>query len=146
MSGQKARRGWSERATLLALGLWGAIHVIGGASLIAASTTEGLDTLAPDANDPAPAIPGDAADALLRFHALNIVLGGLAVLMLIIWWARSQVRWRRDTALATAAALDIGLITFLVAPGLLPVTQGMIGPVLVAIAATTIATTRPTTA
>ena len=49
MSGQATRRGWSERATLLALGLWGAIHVIGGASLIAASTTEGLDTLAPDA-------------------------------------------------------------------------------------------------
>ena len=43
------------------------------------------------------------------------------------------VGWRRDATLATAAALDIGLITFLVAPGLLPVTQGMIGPVLVAI-------------
>jgi hypothetical protein len=67
-------------------------------------------------------------------------------LMLIAWWTRSQVRWRRDTALATAAALDIGLILFLVAPGLLPVTQGMIGPLLVAIAATAIATKQPTTA
>jgi hypothetical protein len=140
------RRTWSHRATWAALGLWGAIHVIGGASLLAASTTDGLDTLAPDAATAAPAAPGDGAEALLRFHALNIVLGGVAVLVLIVWWARSQVRWRRDVALVTAVALDVGLTAFLVGPGLLPASQGLIGPLLVAIAAVAIATTRPTTA
>lgn len=139
-------RAWSSRATWAALGLWGAIHVIGGASLLGASTTDGLDTLAPDAATAAPLTPGDGAEALLRFHALNIVLGGLAVLVLTVWWARSQVRWPRDVALATAIALDIGLIAFLVGPGLLPASQGLIGPLLVVIAAGAIATTRPTSA
>jgi hypothetical protein len=140
------RQTWSNRATWAALGLWGAIHVIGGASLLAASTTDGLDSLAPDAATAAPINPGDGAEAVLRFHALNIALGGFAVLVLTVWWARSQVRWRRDVALATAVALDIGLIAFLVGPGLLPASQGLIGPLLVVIAAAAIATTRPTTA
>lgn len=140
----EARRGtWPNRATFAALGLWGAIHVIGGASLLAASTTHGLDTLAPDAAAAAPDAPGDGAQALLRFHALNIVLGGVAVLVLIWWWAHSQVRWRRDVALAIAIALDIGLVGFLVAPGLLPASQGLIGPFLVVIAVGAIAIARP---
>lgn len=146
MSTTTIRRTWSNRATWAALGSWGAIHVVGGVSLLAASTTDGLDTLAPDATTSAPGAPGEGAEALLRFHALNIVLGGLAVLVLIVWWARSQVRWRRDVALATAIALDIGLIAFLVGPGLLPVGQGLVGPLLVVIAAGAIATNRPTTA
>lgn len=140
------RRTWSHRATWAALGLWGATHVIGGTSLLVASTTEGIDTLAPDAATPAPVAPGEGAEALLRFHALNIVLGGLAVLVLIVWWARRRVRWHRDVALATAIVLDIGLIAFLVGPGLLPADQGLIGPLLVVVAAGAIATTRPTTA
>ncbi len=86
------RRVWSDRTTTLALGLWGAVHVIGGASLLAASTTDGLDALAPDAATVAPTVPGEGTEALLRFHALNIVLGGLAVFVLIVWWARSQVQ------------------------------------------------------
>lgn len=146
MSTTATRRSWSTRATWASLGLWGAIHVIGGASLLATSTTDGLDTLAPDATAAAPLAPGEGAEALLRFHALNVALGGLAVLALIVWWARSQVRWRRDVALATAVALDIGLIAFLVGPGLLPASQGLIGPILVAIAATAIGTARPNTA
>lgn len=126
---------WSTRATLAALGLWGAVHIVGGASLLVTSTTDGLDTLAPEAASAAPSVPGEGAEALLRFHALNIALGGLAVLVLIVWWARSAVQWRRDVALATAIALDIGLVAFLVGPGLLPAGQGLIGPVLVAVAA-----------
>lgn len=140
------RQTWSNRATWAALGLWGVIHVIGGASLLAASTTDGLDTLAPDAATAAPITPGDGAEAVLRFHGLNIVLGGLAVLVLIVWWTRSHVRWRRDVALTTAIALDIGLIVFLVGPGLLPASQGLLGPLLVVIAAGAIAATRPTAA
>lgn len=134
---------WTDRVTWAALALWGVIHVIGGASLLAASTAEGLRTLAPRADTPAPSPTGDAAEALLRFHALNIVLAGLAVVVLTVWWVQSRVSWRRDVALAIAVALDIGLIAFVVGPGLLPATQGLIGPVLVAVAAVAMATSRP---
>ena len=38
-------------------------------------------------------------------------------------------------ALAIAAALDVGLVLFLVIPNVLPASQGLIGPVLVAVVA-----------
>lgn len=144
MSTRPSGHSWADRGAAVALALWGAIHVAGGVSLLVAPTTDGLDTLAPAASTTAPATPGDAAEALLRFHALNIGLGGLAVLVLVAWWARSRVDWRRDVALAIAVALDIGLLVFLVGPGLLPVSQGLVGPALALTATVAVVSSRST--
>lgn len=132
-----ARSRWPRRlvdATAAVLALWGLIHVLGGLSLLVASTAEGIDTLAPGADAPAPADPGQGAAGLLRFHALNVGLAGAAVLVLAVAWWRSGARWTRDVALALAVGFDVGLIAFLVLPGLLPASQGLVGPVLAGLA------------
>lgn len=126
-----SRAGW---VALTALALWGLVHVIGGVSLLVADISDGLETLGPNVTGTVPANPGDAAEALLRFHSLNIVLGGIAVLALTAAWWRTRHRWQLDVAVAVAAALDIGLIAFFVIPDVLPASQGLIGPVLVIVA------------
>jgi len=125
------RAGW---IALAALTLWGLVHVIGGTTLLVADTHDGLETLGPNVDATVPTDPGDATEALLRFHSLNIVLGGLGVLALAATWWRTRNRWQLDIALAIAAALDIGLIAFFVIPDVLPASEGLIGPLLVAIA------------
>lgn len=127
-----------ERAdwiALIALALWGVVHIAGGVSLLVSDTSDGLETLGPNVTDTVPASPGDATDALLRFHSLNIALGGVAVLALAGFWWRSRHRWPLNVAVAIAAALDVGLLAFFVIPDVLPATQGLIGPLLVIVAA-----------
>lgn len=137
-------RRWAPRTALTGLVLWGLIHIAGGISLLTTNTADGLETLGPNAADSVPANPGQAAESLLRFHSLNIALGGLAVLGLAIAWTRSNSRWQLDVAVTIAAALDVGLIVFLVTPGVLPANQGLIGPLLVIIAAVGAIQTRRT--
>lgn len=124
------------------LGLWGVIHVVGGLSLLADGSADALRTLGPSSTDSVPARPGEVTEAVLRFHSLNILLGGVAVLGLSIAWWRSRLAWQLAGALGIGAALDIGLIAFMVVPGILPANQGLIGPVLVAIAAVAVLSTR----
>jgi len=125
------RAGWTA---LIALALWGLVHIVGGLSLLVANPADGLETLGPNATDTVPTIPGDATEALLRFHSLNIALGGAAVLTLAGCWWRGQKRWQLDIAVVVAAALDVGLLAFFVIPDILPATQGLIGPILVIVA------------
>jgi len=125
------RAGW---IAAVALGLWGLVHVLGGVSLLVADTSDGLETLGPNVADTVPTNPGDATEALLRFHSLNIAIGGTAVLALTGLWWRSRKRWLLDVAVAVAAALDVGLLAFFVIPEVLPATQGLIGPILVIVA------------
>jgi hypothetical protein len=127
-------RRWSAPLAAAGLVLWGLIHIAGGISLLVADTADGLQTLGPNAADTVPAAPGRAAASLLRFHGLNIAFAGAAVLGLALAWWRYRSRWPLDVAIATAAALDVGLIMVLVAPGVLPATQGLIGPLLVIVA------------
>ena len=136
MSTQPASGAWAARVAMAGLLLWGLVHVAGGFSLLAADTVEGLETLGPNASDSVPTEPGDATTGLLRFHSLNIAIGGIAVTALAAVWWRRRTRWQLDVAVAVAAALDIGLVLYLVVPGILPAGQGLIGPVLVAISAT----------
>ncbi len=123
-------RGRWALVTLVSLGLWGAVHVVGGLSLVATDTVAGLETLGSEAIDSVPAEPGEATEALVRFHGLNIALGGVAVLGLTIAWWRSRRSGPLFTALAVGVALDVGLLAFLVIPGTMPVTDGFFGPVL----------------
>lgn len=126
-----SRAGW---IAFSALGLWGLVHVIGGATVLIADTSDGLETLGPNATSSVPISPGDATEALPRFHSLNILVGGFAVLALTGAWWRIRHRWQLDAAALVAAALDVGLIAFFVIPDVLPASQGLIGPVLVVIA------------
>ncbi len=129
--GSLGSSGW---ATLGALVVWGLVHVVGGGMLMAADAVEGLRSLGPNVLATVPDAPGEAALALVRFHGLNIALGGLAVLVLALAWARSRRRWQLDVALGVTIALDLGLLIYLVGPGVMPLSQGLIGPVLVALA------------
>ena len=125
---------WAGWVVLTALLFWGAVHIAGGISLLIADATDGLETLGPNVTDTVPTDPGDAAQALLRFHSLNIALGGVAVLALAVSWWRERKRWQLHVAVVVAAALDVGLIAFFVVPNVLPASQGLIGPVLVLVA------------
>lgn len=126
---------WAASTAMAGLLLWGLVHIAGGLSLLVSDTVDGLETLGPNATDSVPARPGDAAAGLLQFHSLNIAIGGIAVAGLVVTWWRRRTRWQLHVALAVAAGLDIGLIAYFVAPGILPASQGLIGPVLVAISA-----------
>ncbi len=117
------------------LTMWGVLHIVGGTSLLVVDAVDALETLGPNSTGTVPAVPGETTTALLRFHSVNILFGGVAVLGLAIAWWRQRQRWQLDTALVAAAALDVGLIAFLVIPGTLPAGQGLIGPTLVLIAA-----------
>ena len=128
-------KGWTRPAAAVSLGAWGLLHLVGGASLITMGASAGLDTLGPNSPTPAPRDSGEAAEALLHFHGLNIAAAGLAVLVLAFGWYRSHRAWQANVSLGIAVVLDAGLLLFLVAPGLLPVSQGLLGPGLLAVAA-----------
>lgn len=126
---------WAARTAMAGLLLWGLVHIAGGLSLLLADPVDGLETLGPNTTASVPATPGDTTAGLLQFHSLNIAIGGIAVTGLVVAWWRRRTRWQLDVALAVAAGLDIGLIAYFVIPGILPASQGLIGPVLVAISA-----------
>ena len=136
---------WAARIAVTGLLLWGLVHIAGGLSLLFANTVDGLETLGPNATDSVPATPGDTAAGLLQFHSLNIAIGGIAVTGLVVAWWRRRTRWQLSVALAIATGLDIGLVAYLVIPGILPASQGLIGPVLVAISAAAAIWTRSDT-
>lgn len=129
-------RQWARSTATAGLALWGLLHVVGGASMVPMSGKEGLDTLAPTATTLAPDPAGDAAAALVHFHGLNIALAGVGVLVLALAWHRTRLQWQLWVAIGIATALDLGLLIFLVAPGLLPASQGLLGPGLLAMALT----------
>ncbi len=128
------RTGWGDRVTAGSLALWGVVHVVGGLSLVTMTATEGLDSLAPSAATPAGADAGEAVAALLHFHGFDIALAGLAVLALAVLWLRGGAAWQLVVALGLALVLDVGLILYLVGPGLMPLSDGFPGPALLLLA------------
>lgn len=135
---------WGRRATATLLGLWGVLHVVGGTSLVLLDGRPGLETLAPNAPLPGASAPLESVAAIIHFHGFNVAFGGLAVVVLVVWWAKRQASWRLWVAIWIATVLDVGLLAFLVAPGLLPAGQGLLGPVLLALAVTALGLTRRT--
>lgn len=128
----------ARRIAIGALALWGVVHIIGGAVLVATGfqgATTALTTLGTGL-DPAPGpVDGAAAAAiegLVRFHGLNILLGGVAVTALAI---RARTSWSPSMvpALLIVATLDLGLVAFLLLPGVMAVGDGLPGPVLLAV-------------
>lgn len=121
--------------------LWGLLHVVGGLVLVAASSASGPDAIAAYAT----ALPAvdltDAADRAVRglvgFHGFNIAAAGTAVAVLA-WRGPDATPSIWLTPLIVATVADIGLVVFLLAPGIMATTDGApgIALLLVALAAT----------
>lgn len=136
---ETAEHGRWARLTTVALLLWGLLHVAGGAILMVTAVDDPLAALqslgsAAPASD-FPADPGPVTQAVIGFHGLNLLWAGLAVTALSVAWS-----WRRyprgvPTSLLIAGAADFGLIVYLLIPGLMKFTEGLWGPLLLAIAA-----------
>ncbi|MGE0228358.1 MAG: hypothetical protein AB7I38_04770 [Dehalococcoidia bacterium] len=130
---------WPRRVALGSLLAWGAMHVGGGAVLIATAQSEGgragLELLGSRAGaTDFPSDAGPVTEAVLAFHGLNLLLAGAAVVVLTLFLAR--VAWPRgvSTAFGLIAAADLGLIVFLLAPGYMSPLDGVWGPLLFAVA------------
>ncbi len=133
------RRGtrW-ERPTTVALLLWGLLHIVGGASMMAMAAADPLAALrslgsaAPSGDFPTD--PGPVTQAVVGFHGLNLFFAGLAVTILSVAWS-----WRRyprgvPTSLLIATAADVGLVAYLLIPGSMKLTDGVWGPLLLVLA------------
>lgn len=120
-----------NRAGAVCYVLWGLVHVVGGASLLATLQSGGgaellrvLASAAPAAvPDTVPAVAG----AVAGFHAWNILwIGALvAVVALRLNWRNARLGFWLNLVLAGAA--DLGLIFALLVPGYMRLADGMIG-------------------
>ena len=126
------------RATVIALTLWGLLHIVGGGALMVAATatdTTGLAALgsAVDVSQ-LPETPNAVVQALIGFHGMNIAFAGMAVTLLSVGWSWRQ--WPRGvpSSLLIAGAADIGLLVYLLGPGYMKLSDGIWGPLLLAIA------------
>jgi hypothetical protein len=101
--------------------LWGLVHVVGGAAILATLQADGgaatLRMYATTAPGTVPdGVPG-VAGAVAGFHAWNLLWIGALVMVIAV-----RYNWRNQAAgvwlnLTLAGAADAGLIAFLLLPG-----------------------------
>jgi hypothetical protein len=128
----------SSRAGAILYALWGLVHVIGGAVLLRAAlggtdaflrAQLGSSPLEPSAlSDHGPTLT--VAGGVFAFHAFNLAwLGLLAVFVALRlnWYNSAAGYWLN---LALVGFTDLGLVLFLVAPGVMSWADAWIGPVL----------------
>lgn len=121
--------------------LWGAIHILGGAAMMSASR-QGPDTfvqmLTGNASEAFGALQESlgvrAATEVFAFHSFNIIwLGALAILTaLFLNWKNYRSGYWLNLAIVGCA--DLGLILFMVVPGVMSISDAWIGPALFVIA------------
>lgn len=121
--------------------LWGAIHILGGAAMMSASMQGPnifLQMLSGNANDVFGAVQDrlgvQATTEVFAFHSFNIIwLGALAIAVaLFLNWKNYRVGYWVNLAIVGFA--DLGLILFMVVPGVMKISEAWIGPALFAIA------------
>lgn len=114
--------------------LWGLLHVVGGASLLATWRSGGpAELIRSYGSSVAGSVSADlpaVAGAVGAFHAFNLLWIGALVIGLAVTWG-----WRGRPAgawlnLALAGAADLGLVSFLLLPGYMPWLEGAPGLVL----------------
>jgi len=119
--------------------LWGIIHIIGGAALLSASM-DGADAFVKGlTGNTGAALNGvigggllglKAAKWVFAFHSYNIMwMGILAILIAVL------MNWKDSTAgywinMAVVGFADLGLIIFMVLPGVMSISNAWIGPLL----------------
>lgn len=128
----------TSRTGAIFYALWGVIHVIGGAVLLQA-TFSGADAfLRAQAGGSAPAPATFSSDArtltiasgVFAFHAFNLMWIGVVVAVVAM-----RLNWRNSAAgywvnLALVGFTDLGLVLFIVGPGVMTWADAWIGPAL----------------
>ena len=84
-----------QNAAWISTALWGLLHVVGGAALLATTLFDGgragLDSLGSSASPAGIGTePGPVAEAVLSFHGFDILGAGIAVLVLALTVMRSE--------------------------------------------------------
>ena len=130
---------YAHRAGATFFLLWGILHVVGGAALLATSMTDGAQGMLGMIDNGAAAsgvgsIPTGIADGLARFHAFNLLWMGLLVSGIAI-----RMNWKNSWAgywinLVVVVAADVGLLVYFVAPGYMPAADAIPGPLLAGLA------------
>jgi hypothetical protein len=119
--------------------LWGLVHIVGGFAMLAALRSSGgeavfrmLATADPGA---VPESLPDIVSSVVGFHSWNLLwLGALVTAVAVtLNWKNSRAGFWVNLTLAGAA--DAGLVAFMLAPGYMGLSDGMIGIVLFALAA-----------
>lgn len=118
----------------IAFGLWGALHIVGGATILAATTFSGPEAGYAFYSLDAASLP-EATGAILAYFSYLLIISGVAA-AIIAWrfnWQNSEPGLAANTALILA--VEFGLILFLLVPGHLSVTDALPGFILFAAAA-----------
>ena len=106
-------------------GLWGLLHVAGGAALLI-----GLRE-SPAAGFAAYAKTGESYDALagaiLGYFAYGILVAGLVALALAVFGNRRNSETALMANTVMVGAVEIGLVIFLLVPGFVPLLQALPG-------------------
>jgi hypothetical protein len=121
--------------------LWGAIHVLGGTVLLLAAL-EGPERFLSaqtsfELTPGALAVQEDVRTAMsgvFAFHAFNLLWLGLLALAVAIranWEGSATGYWLN---LAVVGFTDLGLLLFIVRPGVISLSEAWIGPLLLALA------------
>jgi hypothetical protein len=119
--------------------LWGLIHIAGGAAMLNACS-QGADafvqmlsgnssaTLGAGALQASPGLK--ATTEVFAFHSFNIICLGILSIFAAIFlnWKNSRAGYWLNLAIVGFA--DLGLILFMVAPGVMQISDAWIGPVL----------------
>jgi len=123
-----------NRAGAVFFVLWGLLHVVGGASLLATWRTEGTaELMRAYGSSVAGTLPAElpgVVGAVGAFHAFNLLWIGALVAGLAMTWGwkgRAAGPWLN---LILAGAADLGLVLFLLLPGYMPWVEGAPGLVL----------------
>jgi hypothetical protein len=126
----------AQKIAVVLFVLWGLLHIVGGATM---AFTQGADVLKligsslaaselPDKVDP-------ATSGILKFHGYNMLwLGVLVTILAIGMWQRADPT-RFWISMFVVGAADIGLVLFLLAPGVMAPGDGWAGPLLWVLAA-----------
>jgi hypothetical protein len=134
----------AHRIAALVYLLWGLVHVVGGAAMLNACSAGPENFLRMLSGDQT-AVLADAASTrsvwgflaaneVFAFHSFNIIWLGLIACVVAI-----RMNWKNSVAgfwlnLAIVGFADLGLIVFMVVPGVMHLSDALIGPILFVVA------------
>lgn len=112
--------------------IWGILHL--GSGVVGIWLTGQPTT--PDWASGMAAVPtlasglNDAGLGLIRQHSFNIAVGGTVAIIIAAIGNWQNARWAWAVNAVLIALLDLGMILFILAPGHVPLIDGLIGPAL----------------
>jgi hypothetical protein len=128
-----------KRTAMILFSLWGLVHILGGALMLLTLGGGGVDgaeaylaTVATADPSSAALVPptGSPAIRILGFHAWNLIWVGLMVTGVAITLNRKASRAGLWVNLGLVSGADLGLLLFLVIPGVMSWTTALPGLIL----------------